>query len=60
MQKYVCEICGYTYNPALGDPTNNIAPNTSFEALPKDWVCPLCGVGKNEFIVEVEAENDDV
>lgn len=49
MQKYVCDICGYIYDPELGDPDNNIAPGTSFEDLPEDWVCPLCGVGKEMF-----------
>lgn len=49
MQKYVCNICGYEYDPAVGDPDNGIAPGTSFENLPADWVCPLCGVGKEDF-----------
>ncbi|MBQ3069513.1 MAG: rubredoxin [Clostridia bacterium] len=47
--KYVCDVCGYTYDPAVGDPDNGIAPGTSFEELPEDWVCPLCGVGKDMF-----------
>ena len=49
MQKYVCEPCGYVYDPEIGDPDNGIAPGTPFEALPEDWVCPICGVGKEEF-----------
>lgn len=49
MQKYVCEPCGYVYDPEVGDPDNGIAPGTPFEALPEDWVCPICGVGKEEF-----------
>ena len=49
MQKYVCQVCGYVYDPALGDAENNISPSTSFEDLPQDWVCPICGVGKEEF-----------
>lgn len=49
MSKYVCNVCGYEYDPAVGDPDNRIAPGTSFEDLPADWVCPLCGVGKEDF-----------
>ena len=47
--KYVCNVCGYVYDPAAGDPDNGIAPGTTFEALPDDWGCPLCGVGKDMF-----------
>ena len=49
MKKYVCKVCGGIYNEALGDPDNGIAPGTKFEDLPADFVCPLCGVGKDEF-----------
>ena len=49
MQKYVCDVCGYIYDPELGDSDNNIAPGTAFEDLPDDWECPLCDVGKDEF-----------
>ena len=49
MDKYICVVCGYVYDPELGDPENGIAPGTAFEDLPDDWVCPLCGVGKDEF-----------
>lgn len=52
MQKYICNVCDYVYDPALGDPDNNIPPNTAFENLPADWVCPVCGVGKNEFTAQ--------
>ena len=52
MKKYVCDICGYTYDEALGDPDNGIAPGTKFEDLPDDFVCPLCGVGKDSFSAE--------
>ena len=48
MKKYVCEPCGYEYDPEVGDPENGIAPGTSFEELPEDWVCPICGMGKDE------------
>lgn len=52
MNNYICEPCGYVYEPALGDPDNNIAPGTAFADLPDDWVCPICGMGKEEFIEE--------
>jgi len=47
--KYQCNVCGYVYDPAKGDPTQSIEPGTAFEDLPEDWVCPECGVGKEEF-----------
>lgn len=49
MQKYVCKLCGYVYDPADGDPDSGIAPGTKFEDLPADWVCPVCGAGKADF-----------
>ena len=49
MKKYVCDMCGYIYDPELGDPDGNIAPGTAFEDIPDDWVCPLCGVSKDDF-----------
>ena len=49
MAKYICDVCGYEYDPVAGDPENGIAPGTPFESLPEDWVCPLCGVGKDQF-----------
>ena len=49
MKKYVCDACGYIYDPEVGDPDNGIAPGTSFEDLPDDRLCPLCSVGKDEF-----------
>lgn len=49
MGKYVCDVCGYVYDPADGDPENGIEPGTTFKDLPDDWVCPECGVGKDEF-----------
>ena len=57
-KRYICEICGYEYNPAEGDPDNGIEPGTDFEDLPEDWVCPLCGVSKEDFTVE-EIEDDE-
>ena len=52
MDRYVCNVCGYIYDPAEGDPENGIAPGTTFEDLPEDWVCPACGVGKEHFVKE--------
>ena len=49
MSKYKCLVCGYIYYPANGDPDNGIVPGTSFEDLPNTWVCPECGVGKDQF-----------
>lgn len=49
MDKYVCVVCDWVYDPETGDPEHGIAPGTSFEDIPEDWVCPLCGVGKDQF-----------
>lgn len=49
MAKWACVVCGYVYDEAEGDVDNNIEPGTLFEELPEDFVCPLCGVGKDEF-----------
>lgn len=49
MDKYVCDLCGYIYDPAEGDPDNGVAPGTPWEQVPANWVCPLCGVGKDQF-----------
>ena len=49
MKKYICDPCGYIYDPELGDPDSGIAPGTAFEDIPEDWVCPLCGVTKEDF-----------
>lgn len=51
MDKYVCEVCDWVYDPEVGDPEGGIAPGTAFEDIPDDWVCPLCGVGKDQFAV---------
>lgn len=51
--RYVCNICGYTYDPEAGDPDKGIPPGTPWEKLPEDWVCPMCGVGKGDFTVEI-------
>lgn len=49
MEKYVCTVCGWVYDPAVGDPDNNIKPGTAFADLPDDWTCPECGASKDEF-----------
>ena len=49
MKKYVCDVCGWIYDPEVGDPDGGIAPGTAIEDIPDDWVCPLCGVGKDDF-----------
>lgn len=51
MKKYICDVCEYVYDPAVGDEDNGIAPGTAFADLPDDYECPLCGVGKEEFSV---------
>ena len=52
MKKYVCVVYGWVYDPEVGDPEGGIAPGTAFEDIPDDWVCPLCGVGKDDFEVQ--------
>ena len=49
MKKYQCTACGYIYDPEKGDPDNGQDAGTAFEKLPEDWVCPVCGVGKDMF-----------
>ena len=50
--KYVCQVCGYVYDEELGEPESGIAAGTKWEDLSEDYVCPLCGVGKDEFAEE--------
>lgn len=47
--KYICTVCNWIYDPALGDPEGGIAPGTRFEDIPESWSCPECGVGKEDF-----------
>jgi rubredoxin len=49
MKKYECSVCGYVYDPEVGDPDNGVAPGTAWEDVPEDWVCPLCGASKDMF-----------
>lgn len=53
MKNYVCKICGYIYNPTIGDPDGGIEPGTPFEDIPDDWTCPMCGVTKADFEPEI-------
>jgi rubredoxin len=52
MKKHVCVVCGYVYDPAAGDPDSSVPPNTEFDNVPADWVCPVCGAGKDQFSPE--------
>ena len=52
--KYMCDICGYEYDPKIGDPDNGIAAGTAFKDLPDDWECPICGASKDSFSEEYE------
>ena len=49
MKKYVCTVCGYVYDPEIGDPDNGVQPGTKFDDVPNTWVCPVCGASKSEF-----------
>lgn len=49
MEKYICTVCGYIYDPADGDTDNGVNPGTKFEDIPEDWVCPVCSVPKSDF-----------
>jgi len=49
MEKYRCIVCGYIYDPKIGDSDHGVSPGTSFENLPDDWVCPECGAPKEQF-----------
>jgi len=52
MKKYVCEVCGYVYDEAMGEEEHGVAPGTKWEDVSEDFVCPLCGVGKDQFAEE--------
>ena len=55
--KYICELCGYVYDPTVGDVGNGVDEGTDFEDVPADWVCPLCGASKEDFDA---CKDDDV
>ena len=48
-EKWICDVCGWEYDPATGDPDNGVPAGTKFEDIPDDWVCPVCGASKDEF-----------
>jgi rubredoxin len=52
MDKYVCTVCGYVYDPELGDPDGGVAPGTKWDDVPDDWDCPVCGASKEDFEME--------
>ena len=49
MDRYVCTICGYVYDPEQGDPDNGVAPGTQWDDVPDTWECPVCGASKDDF-----------
>ena len=49
MQKYKCKVCDYIYDPVNGDPDQDVKPDTPFEDLPDEWVCPVCGADQDQF-----------
>lgn len=49
MERYVCSVCGYVYDPEEGDPDNGVEPGTAFADVPDDWTCPVCGATKDLF-----------
>ncbi len=51
MKKYICVVCGFVYDPAVGMPEDGIAAGTAFEDIPESWACPDCGVSKSDFEV---------
>ena len=57
MKKYECMMCGYIYDESLGDPDEGIAPGTTWEDIPEDWYCPVCGASKEDFeMVEIQPQ----
>ncbi len=52
MKKYKCSVCGYLYDPEVGDPNQEIPPEIPFENLPNNWICPICGAVKTDFVPE--------
>ena len=59
MERYVCTVCGYVYDAEEGDPDNGVEPGTPFDDIADDWVCPECGVGKEDFEPEEKEEEED-
>ena len=60
MVKYICQLCGYEYDPRRGDAENDIEAGTDFEDIAPDWTCPLCGAGKDDFdCVPIDDDEDE-
>lgn len=57
MDKYICTVCGYVYDPEQGDPDNGVKPGTKWEDVPDDWECPVCGASKDEFELQQRAHS---
>ncbi|MDU1910738.1 rubredoxin [Fusobacterium sp.] len=60
MKKYICEVCGYVYDPAVGDADHGIKAGTSFNDLPEDWTCPPCGADKHAFSELKEHDTNEI
>ncbi|MEL7570573.1 MAG: rubredoxin [Eubacteriaceae bacterium] len=60
MEKYECTVCGYVYEPNIGNVTNGIDYGTAFEDLPDDWECPVCGAGKYKFDLHDERDSSSI
>ena len=54
MDRYVCTMCGYVYDPVAGDPEGDITPGTAFADLPDEWICPMCGAPQQDFVPEAD------
>lgn len=58
MMRYMCLLCGYTYDPEEGDPKGGLAPGTDLATAPKDWVCPRCGADQDKFAMRDDDDDD--
>jgi rubredoxin len=54
MERYRCKVCGYIYDPELGEPESGVAPGTRFKDIPDSWTCPICGADKLEFELQAD------
>ena len=59
MEKFICTVCDYLYNPEDGDIENDVEAGTPFDDLPEDWVCPECGADLEDFIPEYSEEDSE-
>ena len=55
MKKYLCEACGYIYDPEVGDPDNGVEAGTAFEDIPEDWLCPCADLEKTHLLKQNNA-----